>query len=136
MSVGIAIVAHGKLASSLLSAAEGIIGQQEDVAAVDVSKADSSDTIREKIESTLDSLDRHDDGVLVLTDLFGGSSCNVCLSLSRERKIKVVTGVSMPMLLKAISHKDQVAIDELVLKTCHAGQSGIVDANARLAEIC
>jgi PTS system mannose-specific IIA component len=136
MSVGIIVTAHGRLASALLEAAEQIMGHQENVAAVDMSKEDGEAVMRDKIKEALEGMEGHIDGMLILTDLFGGSSCTICLSLFQCRDVRVLCGVNMPMLLRAITYKDLLSLDELADKVYQAGREGVVDAGERLREVC
>jgi PTS system mannose-specific IIA component len=95
--VGVVVATHGNLAQEMIRTAEAVVGKLPQVAGVSVvaSRAD----VRLGIEDAIRSVDTGD-GVLLLTDLLGGSPTNLCLSFLTERKVEVVTGVNLPMLLK------------------------------------
>jgi PTS system mannose-specific IIA component len=97
--IGIVIVAHGRLGLELKDAIESIVGTLERFAAVEVPPEAPLTGIRPLIERAIESVD-DGDGVLVLTDLFGGTSTNVSLSFLREDRVDVLSGVNLPMLMK------------------------------------
>ncbi len=98
-AVGIVVVTHGPLAEELVRSAEMIVGSQEGVRAVGLRSDEEVDAMKGRIESAIREVDRGR-GVLVLTDMFGGTPSNLSLSLHREGAIEIVTGVNLPMLLK------------------------------------
>ena len=98
--VGVVVASHGKLAEELIRTAEGVVGPLESVAGVAVSATEPDS--RGRIAEAIAKVDQGE-GVLLLTDLLGGSPTQLCLSFLAERKVEVVTGVNLPMVLKAIS---------------------------------
>ncbi len=136
MSVGIIVTGHGRLASAMLEAAEQIMGRQDNIAAVDMHREDGESVMRDKIERAIEGMKDRIEGTLILTDLFGGSSCTLCLSMSGDMDVKILCGVNMPMLLRALTYKDLLPLDELADKVYQAGREGIVDAGERLREAC
>jgi PTS system mannose-specific IIA component len=99
--IGIVIVTHGLLAQEMLKTAEFIVGSLDACAAVAIDGVRGPDSLRASIEQAIKSVDRAN-GVLVLTDMFGGTPSNLSLSFLDEGKIEVLTGVNLPMLLKAV----------------------------------
>lgn len=95
--IGVVVATHGKLAQEMIRTAEAVVGALPQVAPVSV--VATAPDMRKSIEDAIRSVDRGD-GVLLLTDLLGGSPTNLCLSFLTERKVEVVTGVNLPMLLK------------------------------------
>ncbi|MBQ7607096.1 MAG: PTS sugar transporter subunit IIA [Desulfovibrionaceae bacterium] len=129
-SVGIVIVSHGDLGQALLRAAEFILGQQYDCAAISITTTlDVSETVA-RLNDAANRLD-NGAGVLVLTDMFGGNPTNIALSLLGKHNVEVVTGVNLPMLLKVFSHRAEplYALAETARK---AGSDGIVVAGSML----
>lgn len=102
--VGLLIIAHCRLAQELREAAEFILGSIEavDVVLIDTSK--DSDTLRDLIEKKIQSLDRGK-GVLVLTDMFGGTPSNLALSFLQPDAVEVVTGVNLPMVIAVAQNR-------------------------------
>ncbi len=98
--IGIVIVTHGLLGQEILKTAEFIIGSLDACAAVSIDGVRGPDSLRNSIGEAIKSVDRGR-GVLVLTDMFGGTPSNLSLSFLEEGKIEVLTGVNLPMLLRA-----------------------------------
>jgi PTS system mannose-specific IIA component len=97
--VGVLIVTHGNLGKELILAAEMIKGPLDGILSVSVDAPENVESIRKDITAALKKVDTGD-GVMILTDLFGGTPSNISLSFLKEGKVEVVTGVNLPMLLK------------------------------------
>jgi PTS system mannose-specific IIA component len=97
--IGVLITTHGNLGTELLNAAEMIKGHLNGVACLSVDQEKGVDDLRKEISTAIKKLDQGQ-GVLILTDLFGGTPSNFSLSFIKEGKVEVVTGVNLPMLLK------------------------------------
>jgi PTS system mannose-specific IIA component len=97
--IGIVIVTHLKLGEELLAAAELIVGKLKQFQAVSIDPKEDVEEIKEKISAAIRAVDRGK-GILILTDMFGGTPSNISLSFLEEWKIEVITGVNLPMLLK------------------------------------
>ena len=95
--IGVVVATHGNLAQEMIRTAESVVGELPLVAPASV--VATAPDVRRTIEDAIRSVDQGD-GVLLLTDLLGGSPTNLCLSFLTERKVEVVTGVNLPMLLK------------------------------------
>jgi mannose PTS system EIIA component len=97
--IGALIVTHGNLARELLSAAEKIEATLTGIEAVPLEWTDSVDAARDKISDALDRIGR-DRGVIIFTDMFGGTPSNISLSFLEQGQIEIVTGVNLPMIVK------------------------------------
>jgi PTS system mannose-specific IIA component len=100
--IGVVVVTHGQLAAELVNAAEAIVGDLPRFAAVSIGWHDDTDDAREEIRQAIARL-QSDSGVLVLTDMFGGTPTNLGLSFVEPDRVEVVTGVNLPMLIKLAS---------------------------------
>jgi PTS system mannose-specific IIA component len=100
--IGIVVVTHGQLATELLNAAEAIVGDLPRFAAVSIGWHDDMDDAREEIRQAIARL-QGEGGVLLLTDMFGGTPTNLGLSFVEPDLVEVVTGVNLPMLIKLTS---------------------------------
>lgn len=100
--IGIVIAAHGHLAEELANTAREIVGELPHVSTCSVAPGCSLEELRERIKQAVRSVD-DGDGVLLLADLLGGSACTQSLVLCAKEKLEVLTGVNLPMLLKANS---------------------------------
>jgi PTS system mannose-specific IIA component len=97
--IGVLIITHGNLGHELIKAAEMIKGDTRGIASISLDAATAVEDIKKTITAAIKRADTGK-GVLVLTDLFGGTPSNISLSFLREDKVEVVTGVNLPMLLK------------------------------------
>jgi len=100
--IGVVVVTHGQLATELLNAAEAIVGDLPRFAAVSIGWHDDMDDAREEIRQAIARL-QDEGGVLLLTDMFGGTPTNLGLSFVEPDRVEVVTGVNLPMLIKLTS---------------------------------
>ncbi len=101
--IGALIVTHGNLAHELLKAAQQIEANVQGIEAVPLEWSDSVDEAREKIRLALERLTGADDGVIIFTDMFGGTPSNISLLFLEKGRIEVVTGVNLPMVVKFAS---------------------------------
>jgi PTS system mannose-specific IIA component len=111
-SVGVVVVTHGQLASELLNAAEMIVGDLPRFVAVSIGWHDDVDVARDLIEQSIRKVDAGQ-GVLLLTDMFGGTPANLGLSFLEAGRLEVLTGVNLPMLIslaKASDGQDVLAL--------------------------
>jgi PTS system mannose-specific IIA component len=104
--VGIVIITHLKLGEELLAVAELIVGKLKQFQAVSINPTEGVEEIREKISEAIRRVDRGK-GILILTDMFGGTPSNISLSFLEEGKIEVITGVNLPMLLKLSTYEEE-----------------------------
>jgi mannose PTS system EIIA component len=97
--IGVVVVTHGRLATELLNAAEMIVGEMPNCVAVSIGWHDDVNDAREQIVKAVDRI-RSSSGVLILTDMQGGTPSNFCIPLIEAGKVEVITGVNLPMLIK------------------------------------
>jgi len=104
--IGVVVVTHGQLATELVNAAETIVGDLPQFAAVSIGWHDDVDDAREEIRQAIARVQGSSGGVLVLTDMFGGTPSNLGLTFLETDKVEVITGVNLPMLIKLTSLRD------------------------------
>jgi PTS system mannose-specific IIA component len=127
--IGIVVASHGQLAAEFLSTAKQIVGDIPRVATCSVLPGTSSEALKAEIQRCVQSVDEGQ-GALVLADLIGGSPCMQSLSLCQQSKLEVVTGVNLPMLLKAASLRlTDVSLHELAVQLTQYGQKNITCAS-------
>ncbi len=116
--VGLLVVAHAGLARELLAAAEMIVGPIEKSEAVGIGSGDSVDKIRECVQIAIEKV--AEDGVIIMTDMFGGTPSNMSISFLKEDEVEVLTGVNLPMVIKFASERSRLGVAELAaaLKKC------------------
>ena len=131
--VGILIVTHRQLAEALLSASDLILGRIEKVVAVSLDPIAMPDESRQQIAEGLAKLNSTD-GVLILTDMFGGTPSNLSLSFLKEGQIEVISGVNLPMLIKVnqLRQGKYANLREMALSLQESGQQGITVASELL----
>jgi PTS system mannose-specific IIA component len=126
------IVTHGHLAGELLAAAEMIIGPISHIAAVSIGWHDDVDAARDEVQRAINRVSEGG-GVLLLTDMFGGTPTNIASMFLEEGLIEVVTGVNLPMVIKLASSAGEDSLTEIARKICDQGRQGIYHAGALLA---
>ena len=122
--IGVVVVTHGQLASQLLNAAETIVVDLPGFAAVCIGWHEDTEDALTEIEQAVARVDQGD-GVLILTDMFGGTPSNVSLSFLGERRVEVVTGVNLPMLIKLCTLREEKPLEELASFVKQYGQRNI-----------
>ena len=103
--IGIVVITHGRLAEELVNAARAIVGDIPRIAAVSIGWTDDPSVANEAIEKAIGEVGSGDAGVLILTDMFGGTPTNLSLSFLSPR-VEIVTGVNLPMLIKLTSLRE------------------------------
>lgn len=131
--IGIVIVTHGDLGAELLRTAQEIVGKLPHVESVSIQASEQIEKARKKIEAVLHRVNEGG-GVLILTDLFGGTPSNLVLSYLEEGKLEVVTGVNLPMLMKLPALREERNVRALADKLAKYGQRNILVASEFLAK--
>jgi mannose PTS system EIIA component len=131
--IGIVVASHGQLAAELVATARQIVGDFSQVATCSVVPGSSSDGLRADIRRAVSEVD-DGDGVLIFADLIGGSPCMQSLTLCEDAHLEVVTGVNLPMLMKAASLRSTstAGLRELAEQLAQYGQRNITCATAAL----
>jgi PTS system mannose-specific IIA component len=128
--VGLVLVCHGDMGGELVKAAEMIVGKVEATLAVSVRQESAPETLRDEIQAAIRKVDRKN-GVMVFTDMFGGTPSNIALAFLGET-VEVVTGVNLAMLIKFANHRDDKTLPDLARLVQEAGQKSIVIASQML----
>ena len=130
--IGVLVVTHGRLAIELLNAAEMIVGEIHHAAAVSLGWHDDVDIATTMIRKALERVQRPD-GVLILTDMFGGTPTNIASTLLDEGRVEIVTGVNLPMLIKLAQVEEGQSLAAIARLVRENGQSSIYIASDLLA---
>ena len=125
------IVTHGQLASELLAAAEMIVGTVKHIAAVSIGWHDDVEAAREEVERAINRV-TEGRGVLLLTDMFGGTPTNITSMFLAEGEVEVVTGVNLPMVIKLASNSKQIPLSDLAREIEDQGKQSIYRTGALL----
>jgi PTS system mannose-specific IIA component len=130
--IGIVLVTHGNLAREFIAALEHVVGAQQGVAAVCIGPEDDMEKRRAEILENVQACESGD-GVIVLTDMFGGTPSNLAISIMERARIEVLAGVNLPMLVKLASVRAR-PIAEAVRMAQEAGRKYITVASRILAK--
>ena len=131
--VGVVIVTHGQVGVEMLRTAQEIVGRIERAEAVTIEAAEKIERARTKIEAAIKRVSTGA-GVLILTDMFGGTPSNLGLSFLDKGALEVVTGVNLPMLIKLPSLREGTPLRELADRLSKYGQKNILVASEFLAK--
>lgn len=129
--IGLLIISHCDLGKELLNAAELIMGKLEAANSISVTQTTQCAELLKTISKEIKALDRGH-GVLVLTDMFGGTPSNLSLSFLKEETVEVLTGVNLPMVVEVAQNRQRLALSELGEKAQEAGRKGIALAGKLL----
>lgn len=111
--IGLVIASHAGLARELLNAVEMIVGPIEQARAVGIEREDSVEKVRGALAEAIEAVKDGDEGVLIMTDLFGGTPSNLSISFLDPQRIEVLTGVNLPMVLKFFNSREGLSVTEL-----------------------
>ena len=126
------IVTHGHLAGELLAAAEMIIGPISHITSVSIGWHDDVDAARDEVQRAMGRVSQGA-GVLLLTDMFGGTPTNIASMFLEEGTVEVVTGINLPMVIKLATQTEQQSLHEVARRVCDLGRQGIYLAGDLLA---
>ncbi len=129
--IGGIIVSHGKLAEELLNALTIILGETVNIEAISIGWYDDVEASKKKINDSLKKVDQKS-GVLIFTDMFGGTPSNLSFSFLKDDKVEIITGVNLPMLIKFASLQRSNSLQEVAKKVVEQGQKNIHLASALL----
>lgn len=122
--IGLLIITHCDLCKELLNAAEFIVGRLETVETISINQASDSEEIRKMIGEKITNLDQGQ-GVIILTDMFGGTPSNLSLSFLKEEMVEVLTGANLPMVIAIAQNRMDLKLSELAEKAQEAGKLSI-----------
>ncbi len=130
--IGIVIITHGNLAHELLSAVQHIVGPQSYIKTVCIGPQDDLDLRRSEISSAIKSVDLGD-GVALVTDMFGGTPCNLALAHLKRGKVEVLAGANLPSLIKLIGLRIDAPLEKAVDEAIRSGRKYMRAGSSELA---
>jgi PTS system mannose-specific IIA component len=131
--IGLVLVTHGRLAQEFVVAMEHVVGKQDHVAAISIGPDDDMEERRADIRRAITEVDTGR-GVIVLTDLFGGTPSNLAISLMEAGRIEVIAGINLPMLIRLGGARKSMKVTEAVVAARDAGKKYITVASEVLGE--
>lgn len=122
--IGMVVVTHGRLAEEFIAAMEHVVGPQTALQAISIGPDDDMEQRREDI---LEAVERVDEGggVILLTDMFGGTPSNLAISIMDTTKVEVIAGINLPMLIKLASVRNSCTLEEAVMAAQESGRKYI-----------
>jgi len=129
--IGLLIISHCELGKEFLNAAELIVGRLEAADSIAITQTTESKDVLEEISRKIRALNQGQ-GVLVLTDMFGGTPSNLSLSFLKDEAVEVLTGVNLPMVIAVSKDRDRLTLNELGEKAEKAGRRSITLAGQLL----
>jgi PTS system mannose-specific IIA component len=131
--IGIVLVTHGRLAEEFVAATEHVVGKQEAMRSICIGPDDDMEQRRTEIIDAVALVDQSE-GVVVLTDMFGGTPSNLAISIMDEERVEVIAGVNLPMLIKLASVRAEKPLADAVSCAQEAGRKYINVASSLLAD--
>jgi PTS system mannose-specific IIA component len=132
--VGGVILSHGQMANELLAAAETVVGAIDNVAAVSIGWHDDVETAQKELERAIHLVEKGS-GVLLLTDMFGGTTTNIAAMFYTAGKVEILTGVNLPMVLRLVQQDETADFIEIGRQVLQAGREGIYLAGELLVPL-
>ena len=129
--IGLVVVTHGRLAVELIAALEHVVGPQSAVRTICIGPDDDMEKRRKEILSSVEKVDSGK-GVILLTDMFGGTPSNLAISIMDQSNVEVIAGVNMPMLIKLASNRKAGSLKKVALEAQDAGRKYINIASGLL----
>ncbi len=130
--IGLVIVTHGGLAREFRAALEHVVGPQKQLETVQIGPEDDMMVRRAEILSAIAKV-QSGDGVIVLTDMFGGTPSNLAISVMDEAKVEVIAGINLPILVKLAALRGEVPLSEAIIQARDAGRKYIKVASQELS---
>lgn len=131
--IGLVLVTHGRLADEFVTAMEHVVGRQERVATIPIGPDDDMEARRADIADAIARVDMGS-GVILLTDLFGGTPSNLAISLMEKGRVEVIAGINLPMLIRLASARTKMKVVDAVAAAREAGRKYITVASEVLGE--
>ena len=129
--IGLVVVTHGRLAVELIAALEHVVGPQSAVMTICIGPDDDMEKRRKEILSSVEEVDSGK-GVILLTDMFGGTPSNLAISIMDQTNVEIIAGVNMPMLIKLASNRKAGSLKKVALEAQDAGRKYINIASGLL----
>ncbi len=125
--IGVVVAAHGNLAQELVETMSFIVGEQEHLVAITIDPSTSVDEMKNAIKKAIKKVDTGN-GILILTDMFGGTPANMSLSFLEDGRVEVITGVNLPMLIRLSQCRQSMSLSEAANSLVEYGRKSINQA--------
>lgn len=129
--IGLVLVTHGRLAEEFAAALEHVVGPQDQIAAISIGPEDDMELRRQDVHEKIDQVNEGD-GVILLTDMFGGTPSNLAMSFLEKPNVEVIAGINLPMLIKLASVRDSMTLPDAATAAMESGRKYISIASSLL----
>jgi mannose PTS system EIIA component len=129
--IGLVVVTHGRLADEFVAALEHVVGKQRNIRTVCIGAEDDMEQRRRELLECIAAVNEGQ-GVVLLTDMFGGTPSNLAISVMEATKVEVIAGINLPMLIKLVSMREKATVSAAVEAAQDAGRKYIAVASAML----
>ncbi len=129
--IGVVLVTHGKLAQEFRTALEHVVGEQQKFATISIDPSDNIESRRDDIVAAVESVDEGQ-GVIVVSDMFGGTPSNLAISMMDRKNLEVIAGANLPMLIKIASVRKDSSLEDTVAQALYSGRKYINAASQLL----
>lgn len=129
--IGGVVISHGQVANELLAAAEAVVGDLSHITAVSIGWHDDVEMAKDQIKQAIAEVS-NGNGVLLLTDMFGGTPTNIAAMFLKENEVEIVTGVNLPMVIKLASLNREMSLSDLAKEVENQGKDAICRAGILL----
>ena len=129
--IGVVLVTHGRLAQEFQTALEHVVGKQQNFATVSIDPCDNIESRRDDIIAAIESVDVGG-GVIVVSDMFGGTPSNLAISMMDRDNLEVIAGANLPMLIKIVSVRKESSLQDTVAQALYSGRKYINAASQLL----
>jgi len=130
--IGVVLVTHGALAQEFLTALEHVVGEQQNFETISIQPCDNIESRRDDIVNAVKKVD-NGDGVIVVSDMFGGTPSNLAISMMDHQKLEVIAGANLPMLIKIASVRKDSSLEDTVAQALYSGRKYINAASQLLS---
>jgi mannose PTS system EIIA component len=131
--IGLILVTHGRLAEEFVNAMEHVVGTQGDIVAISIGPHDDMERRRKEIADAIRRVDSGG-GVILLTDLFGGTPSNLAISLMQAGRVEVIAGINLPMLIRLAGARKSLGVEDAVRAARDAGRNYVTIASEFLGQ--
>ncbi len=131
--IGLVLVTHGRLANEFLAAMEHVVGSQKNIATICIGPDDNIAQCRNEIKSAVETVNVGS-GVIILTDMFGGTPSNLAISIMEDVHIEVIAGMNLPMLIKLATERENLTLNDAVIAAQDSGRRYIAVASSLLKQ--
>ncbi len=132
--IGFIVITHGDFGRELVRAAQVILGEQKDVWALSLHEKDGLETLTERIGKILKEANEQSEGKIILVDMFGGTPANASLKFVNDRKVEIISGVNLPMLISGLNYRQSLPLKELSRLVRQKGEENILDVKKKFLD--